>query len=533
MRKGLFLSRNHGRISATVDLEGLARNYSDLAFVRVYDHLFGHTEQQDILNQVDRHKLDGVVLAGHSAVHFEHGMQGQSLVEALKSHGINRNKIALANLDEQVAMVHTGAFATRKAGLLIDTALARLDYCHDIETVVVSPRHSVLVIGTTAAGIVAAAALLAKDYKVYLLEKGAAFRSGKDDDEKRKSMLTRIKSHPSVEIFLNCDLEGIYGWCGDYSVEIGKPSGSVSITVGAVLLCVGDDTVWISGLRSKMHLMTDTDGFLASDPYAGFAGRTKDPGIWFVPCPAGSDPLASSEEADANAAVLGLTAILDQVKIEHPVLVSEVEASLCGGCGTCVKTCAFAASRIDGQSSVSIIDARRCMGCGNCVTACPTGARDLIACPTRFVNSAIDILSKADADNYEPKVLAFLCKNSGYPAADAAAEPDNRICTADDSPNVLPLRIECAGNIDTLYVLNAFQKGFEGVALVVCKDGHCHNVVGNTDMERRLGLLRAVLRSRRIDDNRMRIIHTAGSEGKGLNEALKAFSEELREINHP
>jgi coenzyme F420-reducing hydrogenase delta subunit len=50
-------------------------------------------------------------------------------------------------------------------------------------------------------------------------------------------------------------------------------------------------------------------------------------------------------------------------------------------------------------------------------------------------------------------------------------------------------------------------------------------------MERRLGLLRAVLRSRNIDDNRMRIIHIARNEGDKLNTELKALSVEIKSMH--
>jgi len=98
------------------------------------------------------------------------------------------------------------------------------------------------------------------------------------------------------------------------------------------------------------------------------------------------------------------------------------------------------------------------------------------------------------------------------------------------SPNVLPVRVECGGNIDTQYILKAFNKGFDGVALSVCRDGHCHHLVGNTDMERRIGLFREVLRSRKIDDERLRIIHISPHEGKLFSEEIKSFYEELKSM---
>jgi coenzyme F420-reducing hydrogenase delta subunit/Pyruvate/2-oxoacid:ferredoxin oxidoreductase delta subunit len=222
--------------------------------------------------------------------------------------------------------------------------------------------------------------------------------------------------------------------------------------------------------------------------------------------------------------------MLDRNEIEHPVLVSEVDETVCGGCGTCVKTCAFFASSVDLARKVSVIDPRRCKGCGNCVAACPTGARDLVSFPEKYVIKAIDILSQAISEDSEPKILAMLCNGCGYPAADAAGELPNEVPGGKYPPNVMPVRVECGGNVDTQYILKAFSKAFDGVALSVCRDGHCHHVVGNTDMERRIGLFREVLRSRKINDERLRVIHVSPHEGNLFSEEIKSFYEELKSM---
>jgi coenzyme F420-reducing hydrogenase delta subunit len=91
----------------------------------------------------------------------------------------------------------------------------------------------------------------------------------------------------------------------------------------------------------------------------------------------------------------------------------------------------------------------------------------------------------------------------------------------------MPLLMECAGSVDTQYVLEAFSKGFDGVALFMCRDGHCHNIVGNTDMERRLGLFRTVLRSRNINDERLRLVPVYANDGEVVREEIKSLSDGL------
>lgn len=532
MRTGLFLSLDDGTISETVDVDLLAREYSYLPACKVYDNFFRYEDQQDILKTVDKHRLDAIVFAGNSPKYFERVLSGDLILKTLQDRGVNKNKIAFANIREQVALPHKGenGKATKKARLLIDVALAKVEICHNITSIAVSPRRSVLVVGTTPGGIVAASELLAKGYRVYVVEKELSVRKHAAMDEDMLPSLTAVESDDKATILFETDVADVSGWCGEYRVVLTNSAGKEEIVVGGIVLSVGDDTEWIKDLKPKMQLDTDRNGLLRGKQKTTLLGRTGDPGIWFVPFGKGDDRFAR-ETIGASTAVLLLTTILDRDEIKHPILVSEVDESVCGGCGTCVKTCAFGASSIDPIRKVSVIDPKRCKGCGNCVVACPTGARNLVSFPEKYVVKAIDILSQGVSDDSEPKVLAILCNGCGYPAADMAGELSTQIIGGGYSTNVMPVRVECGGSIDTQYILEAFSKEFDGVALSICRDGHCHHLVGNTDMERRIGLFREVLRSRNINDERLRIIHVSPHEGKLFSEEIKSFCKELKLMN--
>ena len=56
-------------------------------------------------------------------------------------------------------------------------------------------------------------------------------------------------------------------------------------------------------------------------------------------------------------------------------------------------------------------------------------------------------------------------------------------------------------------------------------------MVGNIDAERRIGLFREILRSRGIDDNRLRVLHVSPSEGGLFCREVNAFYTELRTID--
>ncbi len=527
MHIGLFLSRDNGAISDVVDVDALARKFSLLAVVKTYNDFFTRSSIADIVATVRDRSLDGVILAGNSPLHYEQVPAGGAILEAIRGMGINPSKIAFANLREQVALPHRGdrEGATRKARQLIDVALAEIDRTPDLPFVSVAPRKSVLIVGTDLGGIIAAQHLLEKGYRVSFVERSATITSPLAAAAEALPLLSAVQLSERACFYFNTDVADISGWCGDYSVRLERGSGEERLSVGGILVNVGKELDWIKHLQLWLRLDFSRDGNPKSR-LENSCCASHDPGIWFVPACMANDLMAWHWEK-ACTAVLGLSSFLDKPEILHPVTVTAVDKTLCGGCGACVKTCIFGASKIDPLARLSVIDERRCKGCGNCVVACPTGARDLRTRPERFVFEAISRLSDMKALPGEPKILALLCRQCGYRAADRAglmAAQDERFCY---SSRVVSIMMECGGSVDTQYVFEAFRRGFDGVAITVCRDGHCHNSVGNTDLARRLGLFREVLRSRNISDDRLRIVQVSESDGESFSAAIQSFSRDL------
>lgn len=527
METGLFLSRDEGNISDVIDVDLLSNNFTELSTTKVYDSFFSAQSQKSILKTIKQKNLKAVVFAGNSPKYFENVLSGSTIIDKVKKLGINKNKIGFANIREQVAFCVKGenGDATHKAKLLIDVALNKVEVRHEAKTTHIPARKSVLVIGANAGGIFACNELLNKGYRVFLIEKGTSFLSYSEANDIIQPSLALLQANKKAEIHFNSKLVDVSGHCGNLLVKVGIDDVIQEIWVGGIILSIGNDRELTKELKPLLALDTDDKDRIRGRNRIGAIGSTMNPGIWFVP--ATKEPTLDSELNGASIAVLSLTTLLDQNEIEHSELISEVDETACGGCGTCVKTCAFSASSIQLEDKLSVIDSEKCRGCGNCVVACPTGARDLITYPKDYIVNAIKIMSKKVNDADDPKILTFLCNGCGYPAADLAGALAVSDPTLQYSSNIMPLHVECGGNIGTQYILEAFHHGFDGVALTVCRDGHCHHIVGNTDMERRMSLFRAVLRSRHIDDNRVRIIKISPHQGKLFSEEIQSFSKDL------
>jgi len=55
---------------------------------------------------------------------------------------------------------------------------------------------------------------------------------------------------------------------------------------------------------------------------------------------------------------------------------AQIDADMCGGCGTCIEVCQIEAIKM--KNEISKVNKRRCIGCGNCVPRCPEEAIQLI-----------------------------------------------------------------------------------------------------------------------------------------------------------
>ncbi len=227
---------------------------------------------------------------------------------------------------------------------------------------------------------------------------------------------------------------------------------------------------------------------------------------------------------DGYAAAASISRVLSDDEITQFVMISDVDETICGGEGICVKTCFFHACTIDTEKKISVVDPTLCRGCGNCVAACPTGARDLLIYPTESFYSSIDILSQYTPPE-GPKLLGLLCNGCAYPAADQVGLSGKTYPI-----NLSIMRVPCSGRIDPRFILYALEKGFDGVLLGACHPENCHYIGGNYDLSKRVDLLKDLLRSRNINDERIKLVYISYLEGdrfvNNVNDFINVLNSE-------
>lgn len=115
----------------------------------------------------------------------------------------------------------------------------------------------------------------------------------------------------------------------------------------------------------------------------------------------------------------------------------------------------------------------------------------------------------ADTEQFEPKVVGFLCNWCSYAGADKAG--------AAQLPcphNFHAVRVMCSGRVEPEFVLQAFRKGADGVLILACHPGDCHYKEGNYRAAQRHRLLLRFLRQFGIDGDRCRFDYVSAGEGE-------------------
>lgn len=127
-------------------------------------------------------------------------------------------------------------------------------------------------------------------------------------------------------------------------------------------------------------------------------------------------------------------------------------------------------------------------------------------------------------EQFEPKVVAFLCNWCTYTGADLAGTSRLQY-----PPNVRIVRLMCTGAVDTIYVFKALLEGADGVLIGGCHPGDCHYQTGNYKARRRVAILKKILNQLGYDDDRVWLRWISASEGKLFADTVTEMVSQLKQ----
>ena len=116
---------------------------------------------------------------------------------------------------------------------------------------------------------------------------------------------------------------------------------------------------------------------------------------------------------------------------------------------------------------------------------------------------------KNNNDEWEPKILAFLCNWCSYAGADLAG-----VSRIQYPPNIRVVRVPCSGRINPYFIVKALLDGWDGVLVSGCHPGDCHYLTGNLVARRRFGILKDLLEFFGIEPDRVNFMWASAAEGE-------------------
>lgn len=129
------------------------------------------------------------------------------------------------------------------------------------------------------------------------------------------------------------------------------------------------------------------------------------------------------------------------------------------------------------------------------------------------------------AEEFEPKIVAFLCKWCSSAGADLAG-----VSRMEYPPNIIPIQVMCSGSVSPLYIFSALSQGADAVLVSGCHPGDCHYMKGNYYARRRLALVKKLLEFIGLEPARFQMSWVSATEGVKFTQLVKELVRELQPL---
>ena len=122
------------------------------------------------------------------------------------------------------------------------------------------------------------------------------------------------------------------------------------------------------------------------------------------------------------------------------------------------------------------------------------------------------------------RIVAFCCEHSAYPAADLAGKLKIHY-----PENIRVIRVPCAGRVDLIHILKAFEKGAAAVLVLGCEDGACHHITGNTRAKERVKYCNLLLKEIEADGRAVAMFNLSPNAPHKFVSAVNEITKRIKE----
>ncbi len=225
----------------------------------------------------------------------------------------------------------------------------------------------------------------------------------------------------------------------------------------------------------------------------------------------------------AENAALGRAAHPRSGDLSFPI----VRLEGCTQCKRCTVECPFGAIDED-EKRYPVFNESRCRRCGTCMGACPVRVISFENYSVDTVGAQIKAVDIPDEFSEKPRILVLACENDAYPALDMAGMQRK---TYNAFVRVVPVR--CLGSVNTIWVTDALNSGYDGVMLMGCKHGddyQCHFVKGSELASYRMSKIDDTLKTMALETERVRTFEVAITDIERVPQLIDEYAEVINKI---
>jgi coenzyme F420-reducing hydrogenase delta subunit len=125
---------------------------------------------------------------------------------------------------------------------------------------------------------------------------------------------------------------------------------------------------------------------------------------------------------------------------------------------------------------------------------------------------------------WKPKIIAFTCWCSSSGVDQAGFEGLKY------PSNVLTIRVPCSALVNPSLVVKAFEKGADAVLLTACRPSELRRVAPSRLTESRVSLLRKLLKTVGVEEDRLRILWISSNEASLFSREVSRIVDEVEKL---
>ena len=199
----------------------------------------------------------------------------------------------------------------------------------------------------------------------------------------------------------------------------------------------------------------------------------------------------------------------------------------CTQCKRCTVECPFGAIDED-EERYPMFNEARCRRCGTCMGACPVRVISFENYSVETVGQQLKNVDIPDEFDEKPRILVLACENDAYPALDMGAKNGNHYS---EFARVIPVR--CLGSVNTIWVTDALNSGYDGIILMGCQKGdnyQCHFVKGSEMAHYRMSKIDDTLEQLNLEKERVETYEVAITDIERAPKLINDMAETVEKV---